>query len=163
MHSYACFVCFISCESTVTLVFIFIYLYLAKYSFLLLYKVPHYPLAYWLLFMDHWLCCIDPPPPHPRCWDVWEVGGAHLRLSGDAFDETIKRALLSLLGILCVRGGDEPGTMLGGVGGQGCAGSVRLPPACCVTKGLIVRYLKVRIKVLVVKQGCHKTGMSCGL
>lgn len=104
-----------------------------------------------------------PLPPYPRCWDVWEVGGAHLRLSGDAFDETIKRALLSLLGSLCVRGGDEPGTMLGGVGGQGCAGSVRLPPACCVTKGLIVRYLKVRIKVLVVKQGCHKTGMSCGL
>lgn len=78
MHSYACFVCFISCESTVTLVFIFIYLYLAKYSFLLLYKVPHYPLAYWLLFMDHWLCCIDPPPPSPL---LGRVGGRRRALA----------------------------------------------------------------------------------
>lgn len=51
----------------------------------------------------------------------------------------------------------------GGVGGQGCAGSVRLAPASSLTKGRIVRCRQVWIKVSGVGQAGRKTGMSCGL
>ena len=51
----------------------------------------------------------------------------------------------------------------GGVGGQGCPGSVRLAPACSATKGRIVRCRQVWIKVSGVGQAGRKTGMSCGL
>lgn len=66
---------------------------------------------------------------------MWEDGGAHLRLSGDAFDETIKRALLSLLGSLCVRGGDEPGTMLGGSGWSRLRRVSEITPGVLCNKG----------------------------
>lgn len=82
--------------------------------------------------------------------------------SGDAFDETIKRALSP--GKCCVSGAAmNQAQGRGGVGGQGCAGSVRLAPACSPTKGRIVRCCQVRIKVSGVGQVGRKTGMSCGL
>lgn len=49
------------------------------------------------------------------------------------------------------------------MGGQGCAGSLRLAPVCSVTKGRIVRCREVWIKVSGVGQVGRKTGMSCGL
>lgn len=104
-------------------------------------------------------------PFHPRCWDVWEVGGGEggVRPRAPAFDETIKRSLLSPAGsVLCPEPSPRP--RHGEVwGGGGCAGSVRLAPPCSVTKRRIVRCRKVWIKVSGVGQVGRKTGMSWGL
>lgn len=127
--------------------------------------------------MDHWLCwrcCIDFPliPAAAAAGASGRVvffGGAHMiQQRGRVWwnDQELPRSLSRE--VLCVRGGDEPSPMPGGggwgeVGGQGCAGSVRLAPACSITKGRIVRCRRVWIKVSGVGQVGRKTGMSCGL
>ena len=92
-------------------------------------------------------------PPYPRsrrCWDEWAGGvfrrRAHDPAAGTRLMKRSRAPSLSLPGsVVCPgrRWTKPTAVRWGGVGGQGCAGSVRLAPACSITKGRIVRCRRV--------------------
>lgn len=103
-------------------------------------------------------------------WEAYpllgRVGGrrrAHALAAGTRLMKRSRGLSRSLPGSVVCPGRRWTKPKAGGVGGQGCVGSVRLAPACSITKGRIVRCCQVWIKVSGVGQVGRKTGMSCGL
>lgn len=76
-------------------------------------------------------------PFHPRCWDVREVGGG-ARLHAPAAETRLMKRSSGVFCLpreaFCVLSQAQGRERGGGLGGGGCAGSVRLAPPCSVTQ-----------------------------
>lgn len=133
-------------------------------------RPPHYPLAYWLLFMDRWLCwrcCIDFPfiLAAGTCGRSAAARACTLRLRrriwwNDQAESFVSRGKRSVSWAKAER---ERGVGWGVRWWRLRRVSEISPTVLCNTKRRIVRCRKVSIKVSRVGQVGRKTRMSWGL